>query len=131
MMTLLFPQSKNKNGQLDEYKEAVSFFRHIFQDNNTQLRTKFFRDPLIKYLWGTIFITECKEVCKSYLRKVRSQTDQGETKFMRLFKLMLQLEEQFKFKLLPECARNPYTLKVMDREEELEYYTKNAKYHKR
>ena len=50
---------------------------------------------------------------------------------MRLFKHMLQLEEQLKFKMLPDSARNPYNLKVLDEKEEVEYFAQNAKYHKR
>ena len=40
---------------------------------------------------------------------------------MRLFKHMLQLEESFGYKMLPESARNPHTLKVFNQDEEVEY----------
>ena len=66
-------------------------------------------------------MTECSELIKSHLRKIRSQTDQGEIKFMRLFKAMLQLEEHFNSKIIPQCARNPHDLKVFNEDEEVEY----------
>ena len=64
-------------------------FAYIFRDNNEPLRSKFFREPLVKHLWGKIFVTECEEIIESYLRSVRSQEGQGGIKFMRLFKKML------------------------------------------
>ena len=65
------------------------------------------------------------------LRKIRSQPEQGEVKFMRFFKQVLQLEEQNNFKMLPACSRNPYNLKVFNQEEEIEYFKQNSKYIKR
>ena len=50
---------------------------------------------------------------------------------MRLFKHILQLEEELRLRMLPDSARNPYDLKVLDEKEELEYFRQNAKYHKR
>ena len=75
MMTLLFPLSKKKNEQLEDYKEASIIFHNIFKENNSALRGKFFREPLIQHLWSKLFIIECGEVCKQYLRKVRGQPD--------------------------------------------------------
>ena len=50
---------------------------------------------------------------------------------MRFFKQILQLEEQFNFKMLPACSRNPHNLKVFNQEEEVEYFKQNSKYIKR
>ena len=75
MMTLLFPLSKKKNEQLEEFREQSKLFQNIFRENNSALRDKFFRDPLIQHLWSKLFIIECEEVCKQYLRKVRGLPD--------------------------------------------------------
>ena len=75
MITLLFPLSKKKNEQLEEFKEASKLFHSIFKENNSTLRDKFFREPLIQHLWSKLFIIECGEVCKQYLRKIRGQQD--------------------------------------------------------
>ena len=50
---------------------------------------------------------------------------------MRLFKHMLQLEKDLNFKMLPDSAQNPNSLKVLDEQEEMDYFKQNAKYHKR
>ena len=47
MITLLFPQSKKRNERWDEFKEASTLFQNIFKENNSALRGKFFRDPLV------------------------------------------------------------------------------------
>ena len=106
-------------------------FLSIFRENNNASRKKFFGDPLVKHLWGKIFVIEFAELYKSCLRKLRSSPENGELKFMRLFKHMLQLEEQFNFRVLPACARNPHNLKVFNQEEEIEYFNLNCKYIKR
>ena len=93
VLTLLFPQSKKRNIKQSGLAASNSLFVTIFKENNSGLRIKFFRDPLAKHLWGKIFVEECAQLVKSHLRKIRSQPDQGEVKFMRLFKHMLQLEE--------------------------------------
>ena len=131
MLTLLFPCSIKSNRQQDEFTRDRNLFSNIFKENNNCLRNTFFRDPFVKHLWGSIFVSECAEVSKQHLRKIRSQPNQGEVKFMRLFKHMLQLEEQFNLKMLPACARNPHNLKVFNKDEEIEYMVQNSKYNKR
>ena len=131
MLTILFPQSKKRQIQQDDFVESKTLFESIFRDNNEPLRCKFFREPLIKHLWGKIFVTECEEIIKSYLRSIRGQAEEGEIKFMRLFKKMLQHEEQNNFQMLPLSARNPHNLKVFNKEEEAEYLAQNSKYNKR
>ena len=71
MIALLFPASKKRNEQGKKCTEANTIFQSIFRGNNATLRSIFFKDPLVKHLWGTIFIVECDEVIRQYLRKVR------------------------------------------------------------
>ena len=89
MLILLFPQSLKRFCHQHGSTESKSLFANIFRANSNSLRCKFFSDSLVRHLWGQIFTSECEEEIKSYLCHVRSQTKEGEIKFMRLHKKML------------------------------------------
>ena len=79
MLTIIFPQSVKKVLP-DLYPAERRFLVNIFRENNSQSRKKYFSDPLVKYLWTHFFIREAPEICVTYLRLVKSQTENGTTK---------------------------------------------------
>ena len=86
MLTLLFPCSIKSHKEHDEFSYTRLLFTRIFKENSSSLRNTFFCDPLIKHLWGTIYVKECAEVFTNHLKKIRGQPNEGEIKFMRIFK---------------------------------------------
>ena len=78
-----------------------------------------------------IFIIECPEVSVSHLRRVRSQTDQGEAKYERLMKDIKLIEIDFNFKILPEVARIEENTKPFTKEEQFKDLVANGKYNKK
>ena len=99
MLILLFPCIVKKF----EYKhmnKSTTF--KIFKENNFKLREKFFRDPLIKYLWSKVFISKHPEIIVNHLRRIRSQPENGELKYERLIKDLALNEANIKCSLLPE-----------------------------
>ena len=110
MLTLLFPCSTRKHlpaSAVDMVTPVKRFhLAQVFRENNLGLRHKFFEEPLVKYLWSKIFITECSEVCVAHLRRIRSYPDNGEFKFRRIWGDMMKLEHKFNFKMIPDNARN-------------------------
>ena len=57
MITLLFPCSNKKDFKFDETEDRIIFLK-AFKENSHGMRIRFFSNPLIKHMWGKIFITE-------------------------------------------------------------------------
>ena len=72
MLTLLFPSFKKKDLRQEGIELENKLFSRIFKENSDATRKQFFGDPLVKHLWGKIFVIEFAEEYKSCLRKVRS-----------------------------------------------------------
>merc|ERR1719273_981290 len=89
MLILIFPCSETRMPK-KPYGGQRSLFASIFRENNYALREQFFNDPLLKYLWGKIFVVECPEICISHLRRIRSLPHYGEEKFNKLQRNMMQ-----------------------------------------
>ena len=89
MLTLIFPCTPRRS--LPNLTESVDriLFAQVFRENNNNVRTKFFSDPLIKHLWSQIFITTNPEITVAHLRRLRSQEKDGEAKYDRLMRDMM------------------------------------------
>ena len=115
MVTLLFPCTTRRHLPLLPglmHPTQRTHIAQVFRENNLELRLKFFGEPLIKYLWSKIFIDDCPDVSTSHLRRIRSNTENGEMKFNRFWTDIKKMELKFNFKLLPEVARNYESTKV-------------------
>ena len=53
----------------------------------------------------------------SHLRRIRSLSDCGKEKFIKLWKNMMQVETETNFKMLPDFAKNADNVKVFTEEE--------------
>ena len=131
MLTILFPCSTRKPLGDEEHKETRHFFAEVFRENNVAIRNKFYSDPLIKYLWEHIFLTECKDICINHIRRIRSQEEQGEDKFKRFLADLAQIEQTLNFKMIPDEARLDQNTQVFSKEEELNDLMLNGKYNKK
>ena len=92
MLTLIFPCTTRR--PLPNLTERVDriLFAQVFRENNNKVRTRFFSDLLIKYLWSKIFIITNPEIVVSHLRRLRSQESCGEAKYDRLVRDLMHLE---------------------------------------
>ena len=72
MLTILFPCTLKKVQPTAYAAERLVIARRVFKENSSKTREKFFADPLIKYLWVRIFVTNTPETFISYLRQVRT-----------------------------------------------------------
>ena len=103
MLAIIFPCSVKRILPRNNRAERI-FFVRVFKENNSHLRQKLFSDPLVKYLWSRIFIEESAETSITYLKSIKSQTEQGTLKFERFHKDMKELEIICNFKMLPDAA---------------------------
>ena len=132
MLTLLFPCSESREPtRMKKYTAEKSLFAKIFRENNYDLRERFFNDPLAKFLWGKIFTVDAAEITINHLRRIRSLPNYGEEKYQRLRKNMVQVENEMKFKMLPDIANKPDGVKVFSEEEALNDLVQNGKYNKK
>ena len=83
-----------------------TLFVQVFRENNGAVRTKFFSDPVVKYVWDNIFVTQSEDIIISHLRRIRSHPDFGEQKYIRLLKDMNDNEVNYNFRMLPDAARD-------------------------
>ena len=110
---------------------SQSVITSIFQENNQRLRCDFFQDPLIKYLWGNNFIKKQPEILISHLRRIRSQSVNGEEKYERFIKDMKDNEIRYNCSLLPPESRNEENTKVFTEMEAFKDLVQNGKYNKK
>ena len=64
------------------YDQISVPFYEIFKNNNVQMREIFFSNPLIKWLWGFVFIKMKPMLIVNHLRRIRSYPFEGEARFM-------------------------------------------------
>ena len=117
IMLMLFPtiskKARDSRQFCDELELYYSEIRmscfEIFKENNVKKRTAFFSEPLIKYLWK-LFIVYKPEVIIHHLRRIRSYPYEGEMRYRTLISDMHVLENLHNVKILPEYARNSYSI---------------------
>ena len=134
MLTVLFPCTLRKPlPNSNDLMTPVTRFHlaQVFRENNQELRQKFFKEPLIKHLWSKIFIKECSETCVAHLRRIRSDSKNGETKYNRIWSDMKQVEHKFNFQMLPDLAKTYENTKIFSFEEKEADTYENAKYNKK
>ena len=109
MLTLLLPCTIRR--PIPDLTQNVDrfLFAQVFRENNSWVRTSFFSDPLVKYLWEKIFLEESPEIVIAHLRRLRSD-ENGAAKQDRLMKDMFQIEMELGIKLLPDIAKDPKNL---------------------
>ena len=67
-----------------------------------------------------MFILKHPDIIVNHLRRIRSQPENGEVKYQRLFKDLSLNESNFKCSLLPESMKNGDSVKVFTEEEAFE-----------
>ena len=72
----------------------------------------FFSDPLVKYIWSNVFINKTSNICLGYLRKLRSQPDQGKEYVDKLVQDMIEIEITCDLKMLPDTAKYTDNIQV-------------------
>lgn len=128
MLVVLFPCIIKR--PVYKYMKKSPMFL-IFRENNYNLRCKFFSDPLIKFLWGKVFIKKHEDVLITHLRRIRSHETIGETKYERFIKDLSINESKHGIKLLPESILNAERVSVFTEEEAFTDLVQNGKYNKR
>ena len=89
MTLLLFPTALSKSKCDRKYIPEVTQFRDeiyvcsydIFKENNLRKRQLFFAEPLIKFLWIELFVTNKPEIIINHLRRARSHPLNGEYRY--------------------------------------------------
>lgn len=61
-------------------------FLDIFKENNIEKRRVFFSNPLVKWLWENLFITNDETFIMNYFRRVRSTMFEGEERYQIFMK---------------------------------------------
>ena len=68
------------------------------------MRQLFWREPLIRWLWNK-FTDICPDITINHLRRTRSNPLDGEYRYQRLMKDMLEMELTFDVRIVPLQAR--------------------------
>ena len=85
----LLPEVRSFMGDMVDV--IMHSYSRIFVDNNAQLRSQFFTDPLIRFLWPN-FLTKHSQQIMTHLRKVLNEQADGNKR--RLFLLEISMLEQ-------------------------------------
>ena len=67
----------------------------------------------------------------AHLRRIRSKADQGELKFRTFLQDLLTYETTYKFKMLPDRAKDPKNIPVFTQDEQFQDQVDNIKYNKK
>ena len=128
MLIILFPCITSRPAYVAMKKSPL--FR-IFRENNYTLRTKFFSDPLIKFLWRDLFVKKREDILVTHLRRIRSLEVTGQTKYERFVKDLRINESRHGVTLLPNSAKEAAKVAIFSEEEALTDLLENGKYNKR
>ena len=128
MLIILFP-CIIKRPAFKAMKNSPMFL--IFKENNYTLRTKFFSDPLIKFLWKNFFIKKHEHIIITHLRRIRSHDIVGETKYERFVKDLSINEAKHKITLLPDSIKDATKVSIFTEEEAFADLVENGKFNKR
>ena len=77
MLTIIFPCTIKKV-KPNHFKSERNLLIQIFRENCNSKRSKFFMDPLIKFLWNNVFMVEASDIVHKHLRAIRSDPSYGE-----------------------------------------------------
>ena len=111
-LTIIFPCSTRLKLPGENYTEDRTFLTNAFRNNNFRVRNKFFSEPIVRYLWGTIFVEEEPQTCIQHLKRTRSSEQDGEAKYQRFLTDLREIEVAYMFKILPTNAWEDETNKV-------------------
>ena len=105
----------------------------IFKENSIKIRKEFFKDPLIKSLWGRIYTSENQVPLITHIRRIRS-SENGEEKFKRFVLDVKMLESEIGYEILGEESNSTEKIKIFTKEEalkDLRNIVANGKYNKK
>ena len=91
MTTLMLPCRSKRLDPRKCCKERNTLVQ-VFQENSRSLRSEFFADPLVKFLWSKIFILRSPETVTSHLRYIRSSRANGEIQADKFIEDIIRLE---------------------------------------
>ena len=128
MLVILFPCITKRPAYKNMKKSP---FLLIFKENNYNLRTKFFSDPLIKFIWRDVFIKKHEDILVTHLRRIRSHDVVGETKYERFVKDLQINENRHKITLLPISIKDAAKVSIFTEEEAFTDLVENGKFNKR
>ena len=128
MLIILFP-CIIKRPAYKNMKKSPMFL--IFRENNYKLRSKFFSDPLIKFVWSNVFIKKHEDVLITHLRRIRSHPPNGETRYERFVKDVTINEHINRVCLLPEAVKDASKVSVFTEKEAFTDLVQNGKFNKR
>ena len=78
LLAIIFPCSV-KTIEPDLFQDERLKLVTIFRENSAKKRHNFFSDPLIKFLWTRVFIKANPLLIKTYLRKIKTDRNNGST----------------------------------------------------
>ena len=128
MLIILFP-CIIKRPAFKAMRKSPMFL--IFRENNYTLRTRFFSDPLIKFLWKNVFIKKHEDILVTHLRRIRSHKIVGQIKYERFVKDLMTNETKYKMTLLPDTIKDESKMTIFTEEEAFTDLIENGKYNKR
>ena len=91
----------------------------IFRENNYTLRTSFFSDPLIKFLWRDLFVKRREDILVTHLRRIRSLEVAGQTKYERFVQDLRANESRHGVTLLPNSVKEAAKVAIFSEAEAL------------
>ena len=131
MLTIIFPCTIKKV-KPNHFKSERNLLIQIFRENCNLKRSKFFMDPLIKFLWNNIFMLEAPDIVHNHLRAIRSDPSYGEDPTRKLVQCFNHLNETFGAKFTPLTQPlNHMNVLVFSDKEYLEYLQENGKFNKK
>ena len=114
-MSLLLFQGIINRPELAGMKKSVMI--QVFKENNCKLRTAFFKEPLIKHLWGKVFVVKHHDILITHL--IRIQND-SEMKYEEIVKDLKLTEANLNFNLLPTEFKHDENIKMLTENEAFE-----------
>ena len=130
LLTIIFPQTLRKIRPF-EYAEEREDLNEVFKENCASRRLRFFKDPLVKFLWNNVFMQHKPHLLTSHLRWIKSDPDNGDIALLKFVSCLKVLEEcQIRF-TIDGTKLESDSIESFSQAEKHDYLIQNGKFNKR
>ena len=103
----------------------------MFKENCASRRLRFFKDPLVKFLWNNVFMQHKPHLLTSHLRWIKSDPDNGDIALLKFVSCLKVLEEcQIRF-TIDGTKLESDSIESFSQAEKHDYLIQNGKFNKR
>ena len=121
LLTIIFPCTVKQIDMTNCRIERLKFVA-VFRENSSKRRRDFFSDPLVKFLWQTVFMPANPYLVKDHLRRIKSEASDGDVAVVRFLESVQQMERELDFKFVPDHIKLDYNeIAAFSKEEAYEY----------